>query len=154
LVRFGHFSHRRFTGSIFSGVEELLTAAGVGFAAEAVVARYFLLQYWCGAIALAHLLAEYFYCGRPVRRMNLIAGAGNVGLGAGGRIVGAAENAHPARGQILWQDGAPTNSGRLRTSPYGTAASEIGQCVLVMGGLIALPLARQQPFRKPRVWRV
>jgi hypothetical protein len=52
-------------------MKKLLTPAGVGFAAEAVVARFFLLQYWCGAIALAHLLAEWLYSGRPVRRLNL-----------------------------------------------------------------------------------
>jgi hypothetical protein len=58
--------------AIFSPeLKTLLTTPGVGFAAEAVVARFFLLQYWCGGIALAHLLAEWVYCGRPVRRLNL-----------------------------------------------------------------------------------
>ena len=58
--------------AIFSPeLKKLLTLPGVGFAAEAVVARFFLVQYWCGAIALAHLLAEWFYCGRPVRRLNM-----------------------------------------------------------------------------------
>jgi len=52
-------------------MKRLLTPAGVGFAAESIVARYFILQYWCGGIALAHLLAELFYCGRPLRRLNL-----------------------------------------------------------------------------------
>jgi Domain of unknown function (DUF4149) len=52
-------------------LKKLLTPAGVGFAAEAVVARFFLLQYWCGAIALAHLFAEWLYGGRPMRRLNL-----------------------------------------------------------------------------------
>jgi hypothetical protein len=52
-------------------LKKLLTPSGVGFAAEAIVARFFLLQYWCGAIALAHLWAEWLYCGRPVRRLNL-----------------------------------------------------------------------------------
>jgi hypothetical protein len=52
-------------------LKKLLTPPGVGFAAEAVVARFFLLQYWCGAIALAHLLAEWLYAGRPMKRLNL-----------------------------------------------------------------------------------
>jgi hypothetical protein len=52
-------------------LKKLLTPPGVGFAAEAVVGRFFLLQYWCGGIALAHLLAEWVYCGRPVRRVSL-----------------------------------------------------------------------------------
>jgi len=58
--------------AIFSpDLKKLLTAPGVGFAAEAVVARFFLVQYWCGGIALAHLVAEWLYSGRPVRRLNL-----------------------------------------------------------------------------------
>jgi hypothetical protein len=52
-------------------LKKLLTEPGVGFAAEAVVARFFVLQYWCAAIALAHLLAEWLYGGRPARRLNL-----------------------------------------------------------------------------------
>jgi hypothetical protein len=52
-------------------LKRLLTAAGVGFAAESIVARYFILQYWCAGIALAHLLAEWLYCGRPLWRLNL-----------------------------------------------------------------------------------
>jgi hypothetical protein len=52
-------------------LKRLLTPAGVGFAAESIVARFFILQYWCGGIALIHLAAEWFYCGRPLRRLNL-----------------------------------------------------------------------------------
>jgi len=52
-------------------LKRLLTAAGVGFAAESIMARYFIVQYWCGGIALAHLLAEWLYCGRPLWRLNL-----------------------------------------------------------------------------------
>jgi len=52
-------------------LKRLLSPAGVGFAAESIVARYFILQYWCGGIALAHLVAEWFYCGRPLRTLNL-----------------------------------------------------------------------------------
>jgi hypothetical protein len=57
--------------AIFSPeMKNLLTAERVGFAAEAMVARFFLLQYCCGAIALAHLLAERLYCGKPARNFN------------------------------------------------------------------------------------
>jgi Domain of unknown function (DUF4149) len=52
-------------------MKKLLTPAGVGFAAEALVARFFLVQYCCGVIALLHLWAEWLYAGRPVRRLNL-----------------------------------------------------------------------------------
>jgi hypothetical protein len=58
--------------SLFSPeLKRLLTDAGVGFAAESIVGRFFILQYWCGGIALAHLFAEWLYCGRPLWRLNL-----------------------------------------------------------------------------------
>jgi hypothetical protein len=58
--------------SIFSPeLKQLLTVPGVGFAAEAVVARFFVVQYWCGTIGLAHLAAEYLYAGRPARPLVL-----------------------------------------------------------------------------------
>ena len=58
--------------AIFSPeLKRLLTAAGVGFAAESLVARYFILQYCCGGIALAHLLAEWLYFGKSMWRLNL-----------------------------------------------------------------------------------
>jgi hypothetical protein len=52
-------------------LKKLLTAPGVGFAAETIVARFFTVQYCCGAIGLAHLWAEWLYAGRPVRVLNL-----------------------------------------------------------------------------------
>jgi hypothetical protein len=67
-------------------LKRLLTAAGVGFAAESIVARFFILQYWCGGIALAHLLAEWFYCGRPLLRLNLFLLAIVLSLGLAGGL--------------------------------------------------------------------
>ncbi len=52
-------------------LKRMLTDVGVGYAAEAIVARFFVLQYWCSAIALAHLYAEYLYFSRSVWRLNL-----------------------------------------------------------------------------------
>jgi hypothetical protein len=58
--------------AIFSpALKQLLTAPGVGFAAEAIVARFFVVQYWCGAIGLAHLAAEWLYAARPARPLLL-----------------------------------------------------------------------------------
>ena len=57
--------------ALFSpGLKRLLTDAGVGFAAAYIVARYFIVQYCCGAIALAHLVADWFYFGRKVPRLD------------------------------------------------------------------------------------
>lgn len=51
-------------------MKRLLTPAGVGFAAESILARYFILQYCCAAIALAHLMAEWFFYGKSPWRLN------------------------------------------------------------------------------------
>jgi hypothetical protein len=42
-----------------------------GAAAEVIIKRYLLLQQWCGAIALMHVLVEYLYSGRQVERRSL-----------------------------------------------------------------------------------
>ena len=42
-----------------------------GAMAQLVIARYFYLQYICGVIALAHLLAEWVYLGRALQRLTL-----------------------------------------------------------------------------------
>jgi hypothetical protein len=58
--------------AIFSPeLKQLLTAPGVGLAAEALVARFFILQYCCAGIALAHLAVEWLYAGRSSWRGNL-----------------------------------------------------------------------------------
>lgn len=40
-------------------------------AAEVIIERLFVLQQWCGAIALLHLLVEYLYSGRQIERLVL-----------------------------------------------------------------------------------
>lgn len=58
--------------AVFSpDLKRLLTDGGVGFAAEAIMSRFFILQYCCGGIALAHLLGEWLYSGRTMWRLNL-----------------------------------------------------------------------------------
>jgi len=42
-----------------------------GAAAQIFLGRYFLLHYVCGALALAHLLAEWLYLGRRLTRFTL-----------------------------------------------------------------------------------
>jgi len=68
-------------------LKRLLTTPGVGFAAETIVARYFVLQYWCGGIALAHLMAEWFYNGRPLWRLNLVLVVVVLSLGLAGGLL-------------------------------------------------------------------
>lgn len=42
-----------------------------GVAAQLIISRFFILQHWCGAIALIHLLAEWLYLGRVLERLTL-----------------------------------------------------------------------------------
>jgi len=59
-----------------------------GVIAFIVFGRYFAMQYWCGAVALAHLLAEWVYLGRPLQRLTLSIVLGVFALGlAGGLFV-------------------------------------------------------------------
>ena len=44
---------------------EFLPRPYAGRVAEVILERYFILQQWCAAIALLHLLVEYLYSGRP-----------------------------------------------------------------------------------------
>ena len=43
-----------------------------GAVAQLLVSKYFALHVVCGALALAHLAAEWLYLGRPARRSTLI----------------------------------------------------------------------------------
>ena len=51
---------------------EILPKSHAGAAAQVVVYRYFIVQLWCAAIALAHLVAEWLYSGRPFKRLTLM----------------------------------------------------------------------------------
>lgn len=46
--------------------------AYAGFIAQMVLERYFVLNYICGAIALAHLIAEWVYLGKRMHRLTVI----------------------------------------------------------------------------------
>jgi len=48
--------------------KRLLGEAQTGIAAMMLLARFFALQYWCGAIAIIHQLAEWVYLGRSLQR--------------------------------------------------------------------------------------
>jgi hypothetical protein len=74
--------------AFFSGeVEKLgLHAFWRGAMAQLVLARYFQLQYFCGFIAGAHLLTEYFYLGRRLQRVTLWLLIGLLGVSIAGGL--------------------------------------------------------------------
>lgn len=56
-----------------------------GVMAQQVIERFFYLQQICGVIAVVHLVAEWFYLGRPLQRLNvaLLSGLLVVGFAGG-----------------------------------------------------------------------
>jgi hypothetical protein len=50
----------------------LLTRPYAGAAAQLMVHRYFIVEQWCAAVAIAHLIAEWLYTGRPFHRLILV----------------------------------------------------------------------------------
>jgi len=66
----------------------LLPRVYVGAALQIVLERYFLLQNWCGAIALVHLISEWLYTGRPMPKLTLYLLIGMFSLGLlGGQVL-------------------------------------------------------------------
>lgn len=72
-------------GPAFFSEEMLRVMSGsrahVGAAAQVVLERYFAFHQWCGGIALVHLLAEWLYTSRPLRRWLLYLVVALFGLG-------------------------------------------------------------------------
>src|SRR4051812_38386924 len=50
-------------------MKSLLGEIYSGLVAQAVVERYFVLHYCCGAVALMHQLAEWVYLGKALQRL-------------------------------------------------------------------------------------
>lgn len=61
---------------------QLLTRPYAGAAAQIIIERYYLMNEICGVIALAHLVAEWLYMGKPLQRLTLwlLLGIAAVGL--------------------------------------------------------------------------
>jgi hypothetical protein len=120
--------------AIFSPeLKEKLSAPGVGFVAEAVVGRFFVLQYWCGAIALAHLAAEWLYAGRAPVRWNLGLVTGLLALALAGGLWAQPKMQSLHREKYFGPAARQAEAGRAFALWHG--ASEAVN-VLVIGGLI------------------
>lgn len=57
-----------------------------GLAAQVMIQQYFLLQLWCAAIGLIHMLAEWLYLGRPFGRVRVALWLGMVLLALFGGV--------------------------------------------------------------------
>ena len=68
-------------------MDALLGRPYAGAAAQIVLSRYFSLQLWCGAIALAHLIGEWLYTARPFQRFALLLLMALLSIGLLGRFI-------------------------------------------------------------------
>lgn len=68
-------------------VKHLLGTTQSGITAILVLERYFALHYWCGAIALAHQLAEWVYLGKQLQRLAWALLLGILCIGFAGGLV-------------------------------------------------------------------
>jgi len=57
--------------AVFAPEVKRLGDLWTGFLAFHLFERYFALQYWCGAVAIVHLCAEWVYLGKPLYRLSL-----------------------------------------------------------------------------------
>lgn len=73
--------------AVFTPEMKRLGDLWTGFIAFHLFERYFALQIWCGAVGLAHLLAEWVYLGKPLYRLSLGLVLGIFCLGLVGGLV-------------------------------------------------------------------
>lgn len=73
---------------LFGGVDVPMAKAYSGAVTQILLERYYIVQEWCGAIALFHLLVEWMYTGKAVQRLTLWLLIGMFGLDlAGGYLL-------------------------------------------------------------------
>jgi hypothetical protein len=110
---------------------------GVGLAAQAIIARFFILQYCCGAIGLVHLVLEWLYCGKPLLQKSLTILIMLIGLAlAGGLwIQPKLKDLH----HTMYFGSTPAaRDDATRTFKAWHGASECGNLVVIGGLLVYL----------------
>ena len=109
----------------------------VGWAAQRILARFFILQYCCGAIGLAHLTLEWLYCGKPLwqRNLGILALLLGLSLAGGFWMQPKLKDLH----QIKYYGATQVaRDGAARAFKVWHGASECGNIVVVGGLLIYL----------------
>jgi len=106
----------------------------LGSAAQRVLARFFILQYCCGAIGLAHLTLEWLYCGKPLVQRNLGILAALIGLALAGGLF-MQPKLTDLHSQIYY---GTTQAARDQAGHAFRAWHAVSECVnvLAIGGLL------------------
>jgi hypothetical protein len=116
----------------------LLGRPHAGAAVQIILERYFLLHQICGGIALVHLLAEWIYMRRPLKRLTLILLCGLLILGfvGGYRIQPKLQALH----RTMYAPGSGTQQREEALKSFATlhGVSQILNFVVMCGVLIYL----------------
>ena len=138
--------------AVFS--DELKTKIGpagplvVGWAAQTVLARFFILQYCCGTIGLAHLMLEWVCCGKPLWQRNLGILALLMGLALAGGLWMQPKLKDLHHTMYL----APTQPAREEAARAFRAWHGVSECgnLLVVGGLLVYLWRASRPGDQAR----
>ena len=123
--------------AVFSGESAHYLQLHAGFAAEAIMGRYFILQYCCAAIALSHLAIEWLYLGRASRRftVGLLIGLACMGL-LGGLV--AQPQIHQLYLAKNWSNSLQAKAQASKSFKIWHASSEVANLLVVMGLVVYL----------------
>ena len=114
---------------------QLLGRPHAGAAAQIVLERYFSLQQWCAGLALAHLIAEWLYVGRPFQRLTLLLlmFLFTVGLLGGHVLQPRMKELHLKKYAVQTPPAVKESAGRSFRILHGTS---MAMNLLVMGGVL------------------
>ena len=124
-------------GLFSAEMTRLLTPAYVGFPAEAILSRYFMLQYVCSGVALVHLFTEWLYLGRPIQRFTLWLLVGIACLGLLGGLVFQPKitRLHVAK---YWGKTAAVQAGAAQSMKTWHGISQVANLIMIGGILVHL----------------
>jgi hypothetical protein len=127
----------------------LLGRPHAGAAAQIVLQRYFTLQQWCAGLALAHLIAEWLYVGRPFQRLTLLLlmFLFTVGLIGGYVLQPRMKDLHLKMYAVQSAPAVKESAGRSFRILHGTS---MAMNLLVMGGVLVYVWQVTRPANNAR----
>jgi hypothetical protein len=119
----------------FKGMLGAYGDAWAGIIAQMVLERFFILNYWCGALALAHMLAEWVYLGKAIQRVTLIilVGAFTVGLMGGLWLQPKLKNLHAVKYSVTGEYTDPQKLQAAKKFSFWHGISQIMNLAVMVG---------------------
>ncbi len=106
-----------------SEMTQLLGKPRAGAAAQLILGRYFALHFWCGLIALGHLMLGWLYSGKPAERWLLSIVTAGIILGSlgGGWLLPKMSQLHAAKYNLRSTPAMREASGRSFRAWHGVS---------------------------------